>query len=512
MFVFQFVLIMLITYSMVSLFSRFFYKKNDTVAQDMGYKGQSFTAPTECRVARPINREIDFIDSKRSAKEVVTTVSTSWGTALFSSDGAVLQRLDISRELDGKASSITTIFPSAPDSKEDRCFLVAFDTATPYFYHLDRVSEDDAATVVIYTAAYGHGTIKKQFTVHKNKYQIDVSIAINAHKPLRARLLFPAPLMIDIQDKDTVTGFVLEGESIKRFEQSSIPLTMYWNQPTLFGVADRYFVNALVADEKSAIERAYFVSSIERRMLCCLESAEMVGETEYTWSLYVGPKDIDAMRAVNVRLEELVDYSGWFGPISIFMLKMLKFLHNYFHNFGVAIIVLTLLLRLLMLPLSSSGEKQRKQRAELDKKIKYIQQKYKDNPERINQERYELIRKQGFGGGLGCLMPLLQIPFFIGLNRLLSTSIELYKAPFVPGWISDLSSPDPLYILPLLFGIGMLMIAFQSDPSQRTTFLIVAVVSAFLFSSFAAGLVLFFVVSSFAGIFSTYIAKKLNWA
>ena len=511
LFVMQFALTMAITYATVSLVNHFFLKKDGSTSSVKPQRGQSFTAPQETQVSKPINREIDFIDAKRPAREIVTTIATQWGSVMFSSDGATLQRFEVNRELDGKASSITTIFPLASNERESRCFLVALDRPSPYFYQLVNKTETDQIATLTYKASFDHGSIKKKFVVHKDKYQIDVALTVDTHdNPVQIRMLFPAPLMIDLQTQDTISGFVLEEGKVKRFEQQYIPIDKWWKKPTLFGASDRYFVNALIADDRDMIDRAYFWQTPENKLLCCLESGEIVNTAEWTWSFYFGPKDTDDVRVVDPRLEELVDYSGWFGPISVAMLKFLKYLYGYFHNFGIAIIILTLLMRLAMLPLTFSGEKQRKQRAELDKKLKYLQQKYKDNPQRLQQERVELVRKHGFGG-MGCIMPLLQIPFFIGLNRLLSTSIELYKAPFIPGWISDLSAPDPYYILPMLFACGMILTAFQMDKNQRSTFIIMGVGGAVVFSSFAAGLVLFFVVSMFSGIVMTYITKKLRW-
>jgi len=512
LFVMQFAFTMAITYATVSLVNHFFLKKDDNVAHVAPQRGQSFMAPQERQVSKPINREIDFIDGKRHAKEVVTTIATQWGNAVFSTDGASIQRFEVNRELDGKASSITTIFPAAPNERESRCFLVALDRPSPYFYQLVNKSETDQAATLTYEASFDHGSIQKKFVVYKDKYQIDVALAVDVYEnPVQIRMLFPAPVMIDLQSQDTISGFALEKGKVVKFEQKYVPMDKGWRKPTLFGASDRYFVNALIADDSDIIDSAYFWQMHGNKLLCCLESSEIVNKSKWIWSFYFGPKDIDDVRIVDSRLEELVEYSGWLGPISVAMLKLLKYLYGYFHNFGVAIIILTLLMRLMMVPLTFSGEKQRKQRTELDKKLKYLQQKYKDNPQKLQQERVELVRKHGFGG-MGCIMPLLQIPFFIGLNRLLSTSIELYKAPFIPGWISDLSAPDPYYILPMLFACGMVLTAFQMDKNQRSTFIIMGVGGAVLFSNFASGLVLFFVVSMFSGIVITHITKKLRWA
>jgi len=507
----QCIFFMLIAYATISLINHWFLKKEGDASAIEIQRGQSFTAPAITQVSHPINREIDFVDSKRPRKEQLTEVKTGWGAVTFSSDGATLHRFEVNRALDGRASSITTVFPLPIDEREARCFLVAFDRPTPYFYQLKEREDTDQTVTVTYKASFDRGNIEKTFTVHKNTYQIDVALRVDTPRDdaVQVRLLFPAPEMIDLHDKDTITGFALEEKKIKRFDHKVVPMDRFWKAPALFGASNRYFVNALVADKQGMIDRAYFCKTPAEQLLCCIESHKMVDTEDIAWSFYFGPKEMDDVGAVDPRLEELVDYSGWFGSISMLMLKLLKYLNDRFHNFGIAIILLTLLMRLIMLPFTLSGEKQRKQRADLDKKLKYLQQKYKDNPERFNNEKYELIRKHGLGG-VGCIVPLLQAPFFLGLNRLLSTSIELYKAPFITGWISDLSAPDPYYILPMLFALGMILTALQMPKDQRSMFFVIGIGGAGLFSSFAAGLVLFFVVSMFAGIISTFIANKLK--
>jgi len=513
-FVMQFILTMAMAYAVVSVFNYFFVKQDDHTEQARTVRGQHCKAPETSYTERPISREIDFIDSRRSGRETLTTVKADWGSVVLTTDGAALQRFEVNRELDGKASSITTVFPAQPEEREFRCFLVALNRPTPYFYHLEDKQEADDVVRVTYAASFEGGTLKKTFVIHKHVYQIDVALAVTMHseQAVQVRMLYPAPLMIDLCGQDVITGFVLEEGKVKRFNQKDIHAGDYWRNPTLFGASDRYFVNSLVADKENMVDRAYFWQSQEQQLFCCVESQEIVDAADWTWSFYFGPKDTDDVKPVDARLEELVEYSGWLGPISMLMLKFLKFLYSYFRNYGVAIIILTIIMRLLMLPLTFGGEKQRKKREEMDKKLKYIQQKYKHDPQRMQQERLELVRKYGLGGGAGCLMPFVQLPIFIALNRLLSTSIELYKAPFVPGWITDLSAPDPYYILPMFFAFSMILTSFQMEKSQRTPLLVMGVGGAMFFSSFASGLVLFFSVSAFLGVVLTYMTKKLGWA
>jgi len=123
-------------------------------------------------------------------------------------------------------------------------------------------------------------------------------------------------------------------------------------------------------------------------------------------------------------------------------------LYDLVHNYGIAIILVTLLIKLLMAPFTFRSEQGMKERAEFQRKMKYLQEKFKHDKQALASAQAELLRKNGLSGLGSCLPNLLQLPFFIVLGSVISNSIELYKAPFL--WINDLSAPDPYYILPLV--------------------------------------------------------------
>ena len=224
-------------------------------------------------------------------------------------------------------------------------------------------------------------------------------------------------------------------------------------------------------------------------------------------SFYFGPKETSAIVPVDVRLEKTLDY-GWFAPVSKFLLVVLNWLYKYLHNYGLAIIILTLLIKLLLLPFSIQGEKSMKQRAEAQKKLTYIQQRYKDDPQTLARERAEFMRKHGMPGLGGCLPILLQIPIFFALSRVLVNSLELYQAPML--WISDLSARDPYYILPVFVALSMLGQATTADPKQRLSMVAMAFVFGAFTASFSAGLALYIGMSTLLSVAQTRILKFLN--
>jgi len=142
-------------------------------------------------------------------------------------------------------------------------------------------------------------------------------------------------------------------------------------------------------------------------------------------------------------------------------------------------------------------------------KLKYIKERYKEDPQRLAEEQAALMRTQGLSTLAGCLPLLLQFPIFIILQRVLSSSIELYKAPFF-GWITDLSAVDPWYILPILTTLAMLLSMTATDARQRLFSVAMAVVFGAISTTFSAGLVLYIFVSTAFGVVQSFIQRKLR--
>jgi len=271
-------------------------------------------------------------------------------------------------------------------------------------------------------------------------------------------------------------------------------LQKYWEIPSLFGIEDKYFVNAMVNDSKGIVQRAYYKVNGINQFLSILEVSEIKDSFNFDLSFYMGPKQANAISPVDPRLESVLDY-GYFAPFAKLLLAILIFFYSYFKNYGLAIILLTVLIKLILLPFTFKSEQNAAGKSSnWQKKMQYIQHKYKDNPEAALRAKAE-IAKEGLPN-LGCLPLLLQFPIFIGLNRVLSNAIELYKAPFL--WIPDLSLKDPYYILPILVGVVTILnsSSVSNDPRQRFSSYGIALVFGAFLAGFPAGLVLFFLVST----------------
>lgn len=474
----------------------------------------SFVAPREKKEYRPLNVEIDFLDQKSIASRVLTDVETEWGLLQFSTDGASLESADFKRESNGAIQTIRTIFPVAETEREDRCFLVGLHDATPFYYTLISEQENDSMHSLVYASGNDECVIQKTFIIDKNKPKIDLLIEIapksDQQVAIEPRILFPAPLMPDLKDADVISSIVIDQTDVFTKQQvNKLDVLRGWFKPELFGTDNRYFIHALIADSNHFAQRAYYKLANNTRLFSVLEGPAVTERTSWQLSFYFGPKELNALAAVDVRLEKTLDYSGILSSLAKLMLYILNLLYSYFDNYGLAIIVLTLLIHLLLLPLSlrNNEEKFKKQQLEYQRQLAYVEQRFKDRPEQLLAEKTELIKKYGLPGA-GCIIPIvIQLTLFIALSRVLSSSFELYKAPML--WIPDLSHRDPYFILPLLIMLAMLMQDTKTDdPQQKMSKRLMAFVFGAASATFSAGLALYILSNR---VFGFIQARLMNY-
>jgi len=237
-----------------------------------------------------------------------------------------------------------------------------------------------------------------------------------------------------------------------------------------------------------------------------------IGDTETSsFSVYVGPKDINQLKAVGVNLEKSIDY-GWFTVISVPILYLLHFFYKIIHNYGVAIILLTIFVKLLLHPINAKSLKSMKAMQKVQPQLKELQKKYKDDKQRLNQETMALFKAHKVNPMGGCLPMLAQFPIYIALYKVLWNSIELFHAPFF--WFyRDLSAPDPYYITPVLLGLFMvaqqkLMPSTSADPTQKKMMMLMPVMFSVFMLFLPVGLVVYILVNTVMSVTQQYLYNK----
>jgi YidC/Oxa1 family membrane protein insertase len=237
------------------------------------------------------------------------------------------------------------------------------------------------------------------------------------------------------------------------------------------------------------------------------------------YGLYAGPKDFNRLDALGANQGELMNY-GWFELLIVPMLTVLHFWFLIFHNYGFAIILLTLMIKAITWPLQSIANRSGKRMQALAPKLKELQAKYKETPEKLQTETFALYKEYGVNPFGGCLPALIQMPVFFSLYFMLQNAVELRGQSFF--WVHDLTKPDTVFSLPYLFfgfhpalhllpimvtGLTMVMMRMTpqiGDPTQAKIAQYMPVVFLVIFYNFAAALSLYYVINNFVSIVQIY--------
>jgi len=302
--------------------------------------------------------------------------------------------------------------------------------------------------------------------------------------------------------------------SIEGKEQMLGPDHIRWG-----GYADTYFLAVMIPPEGDMHRLSLSATNgtVETKLISPWKRESV------TYTLYIGPKDFEALNAVSPALDRAIDF-GWFHFIARPLVWLLNFSHSLTGNYGIDIILLTVLVKLGFFPLSNKSFKSMAKMRELQPQMERLREQYKEDREKLNQETMELYRRYKINPLGGCLPMVVQMPVFIGLYQALSHAIELRQAPFF-GWIQDLSQPDRLGVLDLRFieppGIPVLtllmggsmllqqaMTPTSGDPAQQKMMMFMPLIFTVMFVNFPAGLVLYWLVNNVLSIVQQYAYNK----
>jgi YidC/Oxa1 family membrane protein insertase len=224
----------------------------------------------------------------------------------------------------------------------------------------------------------------------------------------------------------------------------------------------------------------------------------------------LGPKDEDLLKKLGVGAEKLIDF-GWFTIIAKPLLWFLKLTNRITGNFGLDIIILSILIKIIFIPLTQISMKSMKEMQKVQPEMNRLKEQYKNDKAKLQQEIMLLYKRRKINPMSGCLPMVIQIPVFIALYNALQYTIEMRHAPFFL-WIRDLAAKDPIYITPLIMGATMVlqqkMTPTAADPTQAKMFLLMPVMFTFLFLNFPSGLVIYWLVNNVLSIAHQYYLNK----
>jgi YidC/Oxa1 family membrane protein insertase len=367
--------------------------------------------------------------------------------------------------------------------------------------------------------------VERVYTFAPDTYMVGLEIEIAGLEPVLQQAGLAMSLTERIpegaSDRYTFSGFMaFINEGLEKEKELDAGEPQYYNGNVHWqGFSDKYFLTTLLPVDNP-------VSSVNLEQLHSADGQSpglfisrliyniqphLQGDTaRFAYSIYIGPKDLDVLRDTGHFLEKSIDL-GWFGFIAKPLLVVLKFFYRYTHNYGIAIIILTVLIKILFYPLTRKQMESMGQMQKLQPKMKAIREKFKDDKERLNKEVMDLYRTHKINPLGGCWPMLLQIPVFFALYKALLNSIELRHAPFM-FWIQDLSEKDPCYITPIIMGATMFlqqkMTPAAGDPNQQKMMMFMPLIFTFMFLNFPSGLVLYWLVNNVLTIGQQFVSQR----
>ena len=453
-------------------------------------------------------------------------VETELYRAKFTSRGAVLTSWELKRyrsSSDGKsfvqlvrqggkfADPLTVTTDDATLAKELR--------ESVYKVEQDFTTLDQEHPIGHITFHYGHpGSdihLEKQLTFHADSYIVDISLT---SKGLTGAL--KVELGTNFGVVEWGEGFIGSVGTVSLIDDkldTDAPESDTERKGTLAWTAlqDKYFMSALIPKGGTS---AWPKKQGEKLVSTGVRMGVDPSGAPLTLQLFAGPKEFDTLKNLHIRLEDTIDF-GWFlfgswdmvRAVAKPIFSVLRSINEYTHNYGVTIILLTVAIKLLFIPLQYKSYSSMKQMQTIQPKVAALQEKFKDDRDRLNRELIKLYRDHKVNPVGGCLPMVLQMPVFVSLFNILYMTIDLRQAP-LGLWITDLSVQDPYYILPIIMGISMMVMQkiqpTTMDPAQAKMMLMLPVVMTFLFINFPAGLVLYWLTNNVLSIAQQFVTDR----
>ncbi len=453
------------------------------------------------------------------------TVDTPLYTAVFSSQGGILEKFILKQYKD-------TIEPDSPSvdlvgakafgkgplglilTKGDK-ELHTWNRGQWAFTGSDiAMTEQDGTRSLTFTGQTGGFRIERTLTFHADSYLIEEAATVTnlAANGIEGSLSFTAAAksMSAEDDRYNPTKVAyLNADGREEMDDRddlkeaglSVSGGLMWG-----AIESNYFIFAIVPGSDVTTLSAGLQNNIFR--MAVNQEATFMPNVSKTLkaSYFIGPTDRAMLAKMPNHLEDAVNF-GWFDFLAKPMLIGMNFFYHYVHNYGVAIILLTIVIKLIFWPLSQKSYASMEQMKKLQPMVAKLREKYGDDKQRLNQETMALYKTYKVNPMGGCLPMVVQIPVFFGLYKALLGAIELRHAPFIEylpftdiPWLADLSAKDPYYITPIIMGASMFlqqkMTPSAGDPTQQKIMLFMPVIFTFMFLQFPSGLVVYWLLNN----------------
>ncbi len=514
-------------------------------------KASAETASISASAHSATKKKIAPVASNVPAQSV--TIDTNDYTAVFSNEGAVLTSFNLKKYQNRQTHQPIELVN--PDASHPRPFsLIYAPLANVNDKHFEiiggskKLSAKEKAQLVFRASDASGTVVEKTFDFTNDSYLIGCDVKVS-----QASGSVPAS-NLSVEWSDTlgaddsvatsrtpgyqvstfVGGKVVSNEKAKKSKESlDIPGPITWT-----ALSNQFFVAALLPDASSGgssvrvvrDQNAYVPGNVEHpepvlsqdtfapRPLLNFDAPALRGGESFERKLQVffGPQDYDVLKKLNLQLENVVDF-GFFGFLSVYMLELLKWFYTLAHNWGLAIILLSIAVKLLLwLPTHNSYKSMylmQKKMKEIQPKLDAIKRKFPDDKQKQQQEQMAIYSQAGINPMSGCLPLLFQMPVFWALYSTLGHSIELRGAGFL--WLHDLSLKDPFYVFPLLMGATMLLqqkvsgqMANQAAGQQKVMLWLMPGLLTFMSFQWPSGLLVYWVVTNVLSMIQQKIVNR----
>ena len=479
-----------------------------------------------------------MLETGRDAKDI--TVETDLYTAIFSGSGPLIKSFKLSNYLSKLEKGAPLKELIHVKNKDGYGFNLGFSgqsipNANWAAYKVNRQSVSirtgDQPKELIYEWESPQGIgITTRFVFYADSYKIDLSVIIDN----RSEYIIDDSLLLNLahfpqQTKKSYYAFegmaFLVGNKLEEVKVKKLKDKLFSGQISWIAYEEAYFMTAIISEEdKKATVKGTTLPDGEVRITYITPSLNLRQHQKATesFTLYLGPRDLYILKALNKKLEKAINF-GWFDIIAKPLLVALRFFNKHLANYGLSIILLTIIIKILFWPLTHKSYQSMKEMRKLQPMMAKIREKYKGNKQEMQKQLMGLYKTYKINPMGGCLPMIVQIPVFFALFRVLPNSIELRHAPFVL-WINDLSAPDRLFsfpfqipfmappygipVLTLIMGASMFlqqkMTPTPGDPAQAKMMMLLPIVFTFLFINFPSGLVLYWLVNNVLSIAQQY--------
>src|ERR1700691_2312823 len=504
-----------------------------TAATGAGTAPAETAPPASGKASKPAGSE-PAAPPVAAQKEEIHTIDTDLFQIAFSNRGGVVKSWLLKKYKEHSGAPLQLVNTQSHADPPGALYFPAHKPAADVNQALYEVHTDADGLTISFDYSNGNVVAHKSFQFRKSSYLLDVSTEVmEGGKPIPQQIEWRGGFgdmnaTNPAGDQQTLRFDLTDAKLIKSAAKAAkdAPVTVTGNY-SFAGIEDKYFVAVVLPERAATTAMTTFSDSEptphETKELPFAGVAVTDGPVNHL-ALYVGPKDIDILRAVNPRLEQVVDF-GW---LSILAKPLFLIVHwvadRAIHNYGWSVILGTIGLNFVLFPLKITSMKSMKKTQALQPQIAAINDKYKGiglrDPKQAdkNQEVRELYQQHGVNLMGGCVPMLLQIPFFIAFYKVFSVSVEMRGAPWL--WVTDLSQPEtlPIHILPIVMIASQFVMQKMTptttggDPSQQKMMQFMPLIFGFMFYNFSSGLVLYYLTSNLVGVAQQWFFNRTSVA